>query len=399
MMTFRTRKSCFTLIVRVVLLLTLLGGVVSAKYSPLRELQEVGFYGRVHAWGGVTRKAHNVEIKMPSNAPIIISDYHSPVGANGLRRNGMHRGVDIFEETGSPVIAAADGRVVRAKVDKCWGPTILIRHGNDKFGRKLYALYGHVKNIAVKVGEKVKRGQQIAEIGKDIFTSCGAGFHHLHFQISHNPRKVPLLGWGWANFVMDGFSAPNPHNYWEDGKGKVTCFEEGRKYSSSGLTYPVPCKNETRPKTSEETIFALQSPIEQLLNQKGDSQFLFGEEVQNLEELPDSAELDEATMAVLLEATEVLDAEEAVVQLESEMQFALKELDDVVLKDTEKGEIIHETQTQYALNDEHAAEVETAEPLDNNLTTMEQEWAEQDFISSGLRYLDLTASQSASKLP
>ncbi|PWQ92080.1 M23 family metallopeptidase, partial [Leucothrix pacifica] len=265
LMAFRTHKPFINLISKVVLLFTLLGSVVLAKYSPIEELREDGFYGRIHAWGGISRKFHKTEVKVPANAPVIISDYLSTVGSNGLGRGGKHRGIDIFEEIGSPIIAAADGRVIRAKVDKCWGPTMLIRHGRDKNGRRLYALYGHMKNFAVKVGDKVKRGQKIAEMGNDIYTSCGAGFHHLHFQLSYNPRKVPILGWGWANFVMDGFNSPNPHDYWEDGKGRITCFEEGKKYSASGLTYPVPCKNKPHKKENNEAMIAEKAPDDDVM--------------------------------------------------------------------------------------------------------------------------------------
>ena len=238
-MTSKKYKTLFGALTLVVILYP----ASSAKVSPVTELHQTGLYGRVHAWNNKIRKSHRVKVVVPQNAPIIISDYHSKIGANGLRRGGKHRGVDIFAATGTPIIAAANGRVIRAKVDRCWGPTILVSHGLDKNNRPFYALYGHVRNIMVKVGQKVNRGQQIAEMGEDIFTSCGAGLHHLHFQISYNPRKIPILGWGWANFVMDGARAPNPHKYWENGKGKITCFDPNRKYSSFGLTYPVPCTN------------------------------------------------------------------------------------------------------------------------------------------------------------
>ncbi|WP_211665534.1 M23 family metallopeptidase [Leucothrix arctica] len=228
----------------------------SAKTSPLAELQQTGFYGRVHAWKNITRKAHDVLVKVPKQAPVIVSDYHSSVGANGLRRGGTHNGVDIFAAIGSPIIAAADGVVIKAKVDKCWGPSMLVSHGLDKTGRRIYALYGHVKNFKVRVGQKVKRGQQIAEMGNDIFTSCGAGFHHLHFQISYSPKSIPLFGWGWASFVSDGAIAPNPHMYWADGAGKITCFEKGKMYKPSGLTYPVPCKIQPKKAKPRITIVA-----------------------------------------------------------------------------------------------------------------------------------------------
>ena len=266
-MVISTHKSVYVLALILMLLGLFFSPAVVAKSSPIAELKKAGLYGRVHAWNSVSLKSHNIDVVVPKNAPIIISDYHSAVGANGLGRSGMHRGTDIFAETGSPIIAAADGRVIRAKVDRCWGPTLLISHGLDATGKPFYGLYGHVRNIKVKVGQLVKRGQQVAEMGEDIFTTCGAGIHHLHFQISYNPRKIPLLGWGWANFVGDGMRAPNPHKYWENGAGKITCFEEGKKYSPSGLTYPVPCNQGSDQKKASPVLIA-KTAREKALSQK-----------------------------------------------------------------------------------------------------------------------------------
>lgn len=230
---------------------------VQAKTTAMAfsEIEQAGFYGRVHAWKNVPAIAHKLSLEVPEHAPVIISDYHSNVGANGLRRKGMHNGVDIFHEIGTPIIAAADGRVVKAKNDQCWGPTVLIHHGRSAEGKPIYALYGHMRNIKVTPGERVKRGQQIAEMGEDIRTGCGAGFHHLHFQISHSPYKIPF-GWGWANFVNDGDTAPNPHKFWANGPGKITCFDKDVRYKSSSLTYPLPCRN-NQPESAPTTLAQL----------------------------------------------------------------------------------------------------------------------------------------------
>jgi|GEM_PF-1163197 len=264
-MALNTHKSNYIRVTLVAFLALFLSITSFAKLSPVAELNQAGLYGRIHTWNKKVRTSHKIKVDVPLNAPIIISDFHSNVGANGLKRSGKHHGVDIFAKTGTPIIAAADGRVIKAKTDRCWGPTILVSHGLDKNGKPFYALYGHVKNINVKIGQRIKRGQKIAEMGEDIFTTCGAGIHHLHFQISYNPRKIPLLGWGWANFVMDGAVAPNPHKYWTNGEGRITCFEKGRKYIGSGLTYPVPCDNTFNQRRSHETNYVQEKAKNELL--------------------------------------------------------------------------------------------------------------------------------------
>lgn len=252
-MTLSIVHSPATVAALVLLFTTFISTSVLAKYSPLDEIKKTGFYGRVHPWKNISRVSHSIKVNVPSNAPIIVSDYHSSVGANGLKRTGLHRGVDIYATIGSPIIAAADGEVVSAKVDSCWGPSILISHGFDKDGKRIHALYGHVKNFKVKVGQKVKRGQQVAEMGDPIFNSCGGGFNHLHFQVSHTPQKIPF-GWGWANFVSDGAKAPNPHKFWQNGVGNVTCFDASQEYTKPGFTYPVPCENSPITKPRVKTI-------------------------------------------------------------------------------------------------------------------------------------------------
>jgi murein DD-endopeptidase MepM/ murein hydrolase activator NlpD len=63
-----------------------------------------------------------------------------------------------------------------------WGNVIVVRHDPFKSptGKVLYSRYGHVQNIMVNVGQRVKRGEQLAEIG-DAF---GTLVPHLHFDLS-----------------------------------------------------------------------------------------------------------------------------------------------------------------------------------------------------------------------
>lgn len=208
--------------------------------TSINTLKKVGHYGHVQYWNENNRTPHKIPVSVPQHASVIISDYHSRVGANGYPRGGIHRGVDIYHETGTPIIAAADGVVIKKRIGNCWGPTLLLSHGRMEDGRPLYTLYGHMRNMRVNIGDKVKRGEQIAEMGVDVFNSCVGGLHHLHFQVSHNARGIPI-GWGWSYFVGDGGNAPNPHKYWADGPGKITCFEPGKTYRKDGLTYPLLC--------------------------------------------------------------------------------------------------------------------------------------------------------------
>lgn len=100
----------------------------------------------------------------------------------------LHNGLDVGQPLGTPVLAAADGRVVTAGDDfsawygwRCdwYGHLVVIQHDQDWFGQPVYTLYGHVLNINVRVGQRVAQGEQVAEIG----FGGAALAAHLHFEV------------------------------------------------------------------------------------------------------------------------------------------------------------------------------------------------------------------------
>jgi len=89
----------------------------------------------------------------------------------------MHRGVDISVPENTPMVASANGVVVRAGFDGGLGNAIKIDHG---YG---YAtLYGHLNKVHVRVGQRVKRGQVIGLVGS---TGLSTG-PHLHYEVFVN---------------------------------------------------------------------------------------------------------------------------------------------------------------------------------------------------------------------
>ncbi|WP_164658491.1 M23 family metallopeptidase [Tropicibacter sp. Alg240-R139] len=185
----------------------------------------------------------SADITLPAKAPQIISDFHSMWGANQLPRIERHQGIDISGRNGMAVIAAADGVVRDVEIAECWGPTIVIDHGLGFDGKALIAAYGHLGSVSVKPGQKVKRGQPIAFLGDNHGTfDCVVGIRHLHFQLGRKWRSGAKGSyWGHVRFLIDGRSAVNPHRYWADGPGRVTCFRPGPTYRTGTLTYPAPC--------------------------------------------------------------------------------------------------------------------------------------------------------------
>lgn len=90
------------------------------------------------------------------------------------RRAALHTGLDFPAPTGTPIHAAAGGRVIEAEHNGAYGLALEIDHGNG-----LVTRYGHTSQIQVKPGDVVRRGQQVALVGN---TGRSTG-PHLHFEV------------------------------------------------------------------------------------------------------------------------------------------------------------------------------------------------------------------------
>ncbi|HET6535134.1 MAG TPA: M23 family metallopeptidase, partial [Sphingomicrobium sp.] len=97
----------------------------------------------------------------------------------------FHAGIDIGASWGSPIVAAADGRVIRAGWAGGYGREVQIAHGGG-----LVSLYGHMSQIAAEPGSYVRQGQVIGYVGSSGL-STGP---HVHFEVKQNGTAVNPLG-------------------------------------------------------------------------------------------------------------------------------------------------------------------------------------------------------------
>ncbi|KKI89220.1 hypothetical protein WQ54_27015 [Bacillus sp. SA1-12] len=106
----------------------------------------------------------------------------------------LHAGIDIANSTGTPIVAAASGTVIRSNYSSSYGNVVYISHKIN--GQVFTTVYAHMNSRLVSSGQSVSKGEQIGTLG----TTGRSTGPHLHFEIHKG-------GWnGSANSV-------NPINY------------------------------------------------------------------------------------------------------------------------------------------------------------------------------------------
>jgi murein DD-endopeptidase MepM/ murein hydrolase activator NlpD len=98
----------------------------------------------------------------------------------------MHEGMDISNQLGTLVIASADGVVSDVANDRVYGRILVISQG---FG--MTTRYAHLNKVLVRIGQKVNRGDKIAEVGMSGKTTGP----HLHYEVRVNGIPVNPMGY------------------------------------------------------------------------------------------------------------------------------------------------------------------------------------------------------------
>lgn len=122
----------------------------------------------------------------PSIAPVrgVLTDGFGGRSDPFTGESGQHNAIDISSAVGQPVRSPADGIVVKAEWANGYGNVIFVSHGYGYSTR-----YGHLKNFAVRAGQRVKRGDVIGYVGS---TGRSTG-PHLHYEVRVNNNPVNPL--------------------------------------------------------------------------------------------------------------------------------------------------------------------------------------------------------------
>lgn len=123
-------------------------------------------------------------ISVPSLRPVKLLTFTSSYGVRSDPFRGsaaMHAGIDLSGPVGTPIYATANGVVGRAKWVGGYGNLVELEHGKGVQTR-----YGHLSEILVRPGQRVKRGDLIAKMGS---TGRSTG-SHLHYEVRLDGRAV-----------------------------------------------------------------------------------------------------------------------------------------------------------------------------------------------------------------
>lgn len=143
------------------------------QYAIRSSTYELRYSGGIMVWPTLTTS-------------YITSQYGSRLHPiQGIIKN--HAGIDIGGSTGNPVYAAADGVIIYSQYNTGgYGNLVMIDHGTNSEGVKIVTLYGHGNKLLRNVGESVKQGELIMEMGS---TGNSTG-PHVHFEVRENGVAV-----------------------------------------------------------------------------------------------------------------------------------------------------------------------------------------------------------------
>ena len=158
-----------------------LNKIKNPRQIPIGKLLLVGFFPRDQTRASL-RVPDQVRTKprlaWPVRAGKLISRF-------GPRSGSFHDGIDIGSPQGTPVYSAHSGRVLYAGRRLAGYGNLIVIKGNDG----LLTVYAHNKRLLVSSGQRVSRGQKVAEVGA---TGRASG-PHLHFEVRSKDSRARVI--------------------------------------------------------------------------------------------------------------------------------------------------------------------------------------------------------------
>jgi murein DD-endopeptidase MepM/ murein hydrolase activator NlpD len=143
-----------------------------------------------------------MRIQAPEGCGQVRSWHGQMQDMDGVMRNSVHRGLDIVAPAGTPIRAAAPGKVIYQEKQWAGGNSLLIWHGKDHFSNHIISYYGHLQEFKTALGKTIERGEIIGRLGASGNNMPKSGTPHLHFEVLIYPEDEPAFRFGWLrNFT------------------------------------------------------------------------------------------------------------------------------------------------------------------------------------------------------
>ena len=160
---------------------------------------------RINATKILAKNKENMSLAVPAIMPIDKKLLKGHIGAYGMRFHPKlhiwrtHKGIDLGGRIGDPVYATGNGTVKEVEITRSrrgYGTQILIDH---EFGYQ--TRYAHLDKVWVKKGDKIMRGQRIADLGN---TGISTG-PHLHYEVLYMGHHVNPINYINKNMSTEEF--------------------------------------------------------------------------------------------------------------------------------------------------------------------------------------------------
>jgi murein DD-endopeptidase MepM/ murein hydrolase activator NlpD len=139
---------------------------------------------------------------MPAIQPISNKQLTRLTSGFGLRIHPIykvgqfHPGIDFAAPHGTPIYATGDGVVEKAVYEGGYGNYVVIDHG---YGYK--TLYAHMSAFSVKPGQKIKRGENIGQVGSTGFSTAP----HVHYEVIHKGEQINPVYFFFKDLTADEY--------------------------------------------------------------------------------------------------------------------------------------------------------------------------------------------------
>lgn len=164
------------------------GNILSAEFVNQKDTFQAIRFKDGHYYTPTGESMRKAFLRAPVNFKYISSNFTRKRFHPISKRWKAHNGTDYRANTGTPVVAAGDGKVTHSTYNKYNGNYVFIQHGNG-----IVTKYLHFSKRKVKKGQRVKQGQVIGLVGSTGLSQAP----HLHYEfllngVHRNPRTVTL---------------------------------------------------------------------------------------------------------------------------------------------------------------------------------------------------------------